>query len=135
MFTIGPRAKIQDFWSQKHRASLRHGCQRFKAIERFISLNSQPEYKAKADGHTQWYWKIQHAVNAVRTRFHEVLVPGSHICVGESIIKFHGRNINAMKLQNKPARHGFTCYVLTSHGGLAHDWVMHSSQRGLEGVP
>lgn len=40
-----------------------------------------------------------------------------------------------MKLDHKPAKKGFVCYVLTSHGGLVHDWIMHSSQQGLEGVP
>jgi len=98
-------------------------------------MNSDPEEVAQANPQALWFWKVQNALDIIRTRFKSLLIPSSHICVDESIIKFHGQKIDALKLPHKPAKEGFLLYVLTSHGGLIHDFIVVSSQEGVEGSP
>lgn len=129
------RAEMQDFWSRNARSTAALGCQRFKAIERYLCLNSQPEEAVTANQPVQWYWKVQTALAIARTRFKLLPIPSSHIYINESTIKFHGHKLDIFKLPHKPAKEGFICYALTSNGGLIHDFIVASSQNGLEGVP
>jgi transposase IS4-like protein len=133
--TLASKSEIQDFWSGNHRSIAVLSCQRFKAIERYICIDSQPEEPATAKSPAQWYWKVQTALDVVRTQFRLLLIPGSHICVDESIIKFYGHKTDTFKVPHKPAKEGFLLYVLASHGGLVHDFVVVSSQTGIEAVP
>jgi hypothetical protein len=82
-----------------------------------------------------WHWKVKTALDALRDQLKLVLVPGSHICVDEAALKFHGRKKDKVKIPHKPAKEGFICYALASHGGLIHDFIVASSQHGLEGIP
>ena len=50
----------------------------------------------------------------------------------ESIIEFYGYKLDTFKVPHKPAKEGFVLYILTSHGGLICDFIVASSQEGLE---
>lgn len=126
---------MQLFWSNNARTTVLLGCVQFKAIEHYLCLNSELEATQTVDIPPVWYWKVQHALDIVRVRFKLLLIPSSHICVDESTIKFHGRKLDVHRLDHKPAKRGFVVYALTSDGGLMHDFVVSSSQDGLEGVP
>ena len=64
-----------------------------------------------------------------------MLVPGSHIAVDETAIKFHGRKRDIYRMAHKPAKQGFTFYAVASPGGMLHDFLVSSSQDGIEGIP
>lgn len=132
---VPPTRDLQYFWSTNARATVHLSCGRFKTIERYLSLNSASQQSLATDQLPQWFWKVQLALDAVRDRFRALLIPSSNICVDESTIKFHGRKLDVHRLDHKPAKRGFVVYALTSDGGLMHDFVVSSSQDGLEGVP
>lgn len=63
-----------------------------------------------------------------------MLIPSSHFAVDESAIKFHGCQRNTYLLANKPAKEGFVFYALASYGGIIHDFIVSSSQEGVNEV-
>ena len=124
-------AAMDTFWTSNATSRRYLGQQRFRAIERFLSINSDP---GPLTNTAPWYWKVQSALDLIRGQLECVFIPSSHICVDESTIKFHGRKIDTYLLTHKPAKEGFVCYTIVSYSGLIHDFIVSSSQDGPEGV-
>jgi hypothetical protein len=130
------RASKQSFWDQKRPSTRSISWYRFLAIERHLSLESMSKGQIEATtSQISWFWRVQRALDLLRYQLHHITIPGSHLVVDESAIKFHGRKQDKYRLPNKPAKEGFIFYAVTSHGGLVHDFMVSSSQDHLEGVP
>jgi hypothetical protein len=101
-------------------------------IERYLSVCSD---SSVSNERSVWFWKVQNALDTVRTRLKMILIPGSLLVVDESSIEFHGRKKDKYRMRHKPAGEGFCIFALCSYGGLLHDFAVSSSQNGIEGVP
>jgi hypothetical protein len=122
----------QAFWDQKRPATRTMSWYRFKAIERHLSLKSLSQAQIKATTpHIPWFWKVQRALDLLRDHLRCIAIPGSHLVVDESAIKFHGRKRDKYRIPNKPAKEGFVFYAVASHGGFVHDFTVSSSQDHL----
>ena len=119
------------FWAQRRLSTKAISQQRYKAIERYICLDSSLE---EQQGRFPWFWKVKAALDALRQQLKMHLLPSSHVAVDEITIKFHGHKKDLYKMDHKPAQFGILLYGVTSHGGLLHDFLVASSEEGLEGV-
>lgn len=120
---------MNSFWHSHAQAARYLGQRRFAAIEHYICLESSEEAPSNS---APWFWKVATALNIFRDLLKSTFIPSSHLCVDESTVKFHGRKSDKFLLAHKPAKEGFILYSLASHGGLIHDFLVASSQHGIE---
>lgn len=118
------------FWKGDHSAAKKLAKQRFKSIEHYLTLCNDPK---PPSAQSPWYWKVQPGIDALRQVLRDFIIPGSHLALDESVIKFHGHSIHTFKLSHKPGKQGFVIYAIATHSGLIFDFIVSSSQDGLEG--
>ena len=126
---LAKTATIQSFWSREAVNNPPLSRHRYQAIERHLNVESSPHMPYN---NAPWFWKVEHALNVFRNQLFLFTIPGSHLAVDESAIKFHGRNSNKFRLAHKPAKEGFVLYALASEGGILHDFMLWGSRDGLE---
>lgn len=120
------------FWSNPQDPPLPLSQHRFFAIKRYLSVNSSSQ---PPTDHPPWFWRVSNALEVFRRRLQEFLLPGSHLAVDESSIKFHGRSRHIFRLDHKPDKSGFIVYIIASHGGAIHDFLVSSPKEGIESIP
>jgi hypothetical protein len=126
---LSKNATIASFWSHERLTTHLLSRDRFMAIERYLSLNSEAQ---DINDDTQWFWKVENAINLFRTQLCQFALPASHLTVDESTIKFFGRSSHKVLIRHKPAKEGFLIYTCCSYEGLVHNFTLFSSQASLE---
>lgn len=129
-------AEMRSFWRPPRPSTRMLSLHRFLEIHQHLSVDSTPTAIIETyPVPTTWFWKVERALNALRAQLRTVTIPSSHLAVDESSIKFHGRKKDTYRMPHKPAREGFNFYAVGSRQGIIHDFVVTSSQKGVEDVP
>ena len=74
-------------------------------------------------------------INAVRESFHEVFYSLSYFYINKSTIKFYGYKLDTYLTLYKFIKEGFVFYALVGLDKLTLDFVVSSSQKGIEVYP
>lgn len=119
----------ESYWGENERLSGVFGKTRFEQIHRYITLRDA-ERSPRQPGEC-FAWRVEPIASQIRKNTQKVWIPGSHLAIDESMVRFKGRSFDKVKLPNKPIKEG---YKIWAHGckGYIDDWLWHSRKEGPE---
>lgn len=87
---------------------------RFKQLYHALSTSAEP---TDAERQADSLMEIRSFAAAMNKQFSALLVPGSNLCVDETMIKFRGKHDAVQLMPKKPIRIGFKCWSLATTDG------------------
>lgn len=127
--SIATDAYKRKLWEQRHPVTKDLSEHRYDAIEKYLCLSNDTERPSED---SPWYWKIERGVEAIRNVCRSSIVPGSHFAVDEVCVECHGKCCHKYKVDHKPAEEAIVLYSLCAYEGMLIDFLMTSSQEGIE---
>lgn len=87
-----------------------------------VTVVAQPPPKAASYDPAGRFANVHWLMDHFNGRCAELMTPGQHICIDESMIKYRGKHKSVMLMPNKPIKRGFKAFVV----GTGSGYILHS---------